>query len=573
MGIDQAAEPASAGPTLQAVVDRLLTNPSLTETRKRDLRSAVMVFAKVVGQPPSAIPFDLAAIRNRLDAMVPAQAKVTSKRWANVRSDLSAAITASGLVDIIKTSDVKLDSGWAALLRGKDKAIANGLSRFARWATLRGIRTTEVDNEVMERYFGELETNSLVRNLRGQRRSVAINWNKLVDASTNLKHVQVPSHRPPSRRISRDKLPAPFRKDVEKYLVWCRVPDPLEEAARARALEPATVRLRRDHIHLTVSAAVAAGIDIKRLTSLARLVEPETYRQLLRQRWTEAGGRFTNYTRDAATTLIVIAGEWVKVSAKQMTQLKELRSKLGGPARRKFAQKNDALLRRFEDPRLVRQLVQLPDKMWRAARRSLGTRKQSFVDLQTALGIDIELHVPLRPGNLSALRFDKHIYWPQGRGKPALVIFNGDETKNDDPLEYELPTALADRLYIFRHEIAPSIIGSVPDALFISRSGKPRVQDTVALAMKKAVLKHLGIKMSPHQFRHFGGNLALDDMPGAYEHVSQLLGHRDRDTAPRFYTGKKTRRAGRAHAALIARLRDDVSLDRRGATRQTKREE
>jgi integrase len=475
-----------------------------------------------------------------------------------VRSDLAAAIAASGLIEMLKTANLEPSSSWAALLDGQSKAIANGLSRFSRWATLRRIEPTAVNDEIIAQFFTELDTKSLVRNLRGQRRHSAISWNKLADASEDLHRVQVPSHRPPSRRVIWEKLPASFQKEVEKYLVWCRVPDPLDEQARARALDPATVRLRRDHIHLAVSAAVAAGVEAKQVTSLSRLVEPETYKRLLRQRWDEAGGRFTNYTRDVAGTLIAIAGEWVAVSAKQMTQLKELRSKLGGTARRGLTEKNRALLRRFEDPRLVAELVRLPDKLWRAARRSLSTNKRSFVDLQTALGIDIELHVPLRIGNLSSLRFDEHIHWPRGRGKPAILVFNGEETKNDDPLEYELPTTLADRLYVFRHEIAPRILGRVPDALFVSRDGVPRADSTVRVAIQKAVLRHVGIKMSPHQFRHLGGKFALDDNPGAYEHVSQLLGHRDHSTAPRFYTGINTRRAGRAHASLIARLRDST---------------
>jgi hypothetical protein len=106
--------PAEA--TLQDVVDRLLANHGLSDGRKRDLRSAVTVFGKVVGQPLAAIPFDLAVIRNRLDAMVPAQLKVSRKRWANLRSDLSAAITASGLVEMLKTVEVELSPAWADLL-------------------------------------------------------------------------------------------------------------------------------------------------------------------------------------------------------------------------------------------------------------------------------------------------------------------------------------------------------------------------------------------------------------------------------------------------------------------------
>ena len=338
-------------------------------------------------------------LRQTLDALVAAEAKVSRKRWANLRSDLSAAITASGLIEMLKTADVELDEAWRGLLHGRDEAIANGLSRFSRWATLRRIRPADVNNGVLERFFAELEATSLVRNLRGLRRSVAMNWNRLARASAGLELVEVPDHRPPSGRVVWDDLPGSFRKEVDRYLAWCRVPDPLDDRARARALAPETVRLRRDHIHLAVSAAYAAGAKIKKLTSLAQLVEPDTYKKLLKQRWEDAGGRFTDYTRDVATTLLVIAGEWVEVPEKQMAQLKELRSKLRGGKQRRFTEKNRALTLRFEDPRLTRRLMDLPEKLWRAARRALATSKLAFVELQTSLAIDIDLHVPMRIRN------------------------------------------------------------------------------------------------------------------------------------------------------------------------------
>jgi integrase len=257
-----------------------------------------------------------------------------------------------------------------------------------------------------------------------------------------------------------------------------------------------------------------------------------------------------------AATLLAIAGEWVEAPQKQMAQLKELRSKLGGGGQRRFTEKNRALTLRFEDPRLTRRLMDLPDKLWRAARRTLPTRKLAFVELQTSLAIDIDLHVPMRIRNLAALRFDEHIHWPQGRGKPALLIVAAEETKNENPLEFELPKYLSDRLYAFRHEIAPPVIGKVPDALFISRAGVPRGRSTLRVAMQKALRTHIGVRMSPHQFRHLAAKFALDENPAAYEHVSQLLAHKDRNTAPRFYTGMNTRRAGRAHAALIRKFRE-----------------
>ena len=216
------------------------------------------------------------------------------------------------------------------------------------------------------------------------------------------------------------ELPASFRDEVEKYLVWCSVPDPLDDKARARALAPETLRLRHDHIHLAASAACAAGVDPERLTSLAELVEPETFRLALRHLWQKNGKKLSAYTRDVAVVLITIASEWVRAPADQLSTLKKLRGKLGS-LRSGMTEKNKALLRKFDDPRLVNSLLGLPDKLWRTARRNLSVSKRWFVDLQTALAIDILLHTPLRMENLAALKFDEHLHWPQGRGKPALL--------------------------------------------------------------------------------------------------------------------------------------------------------
>src|SRR5262245_36581797 len=63
-----------------------------------DLRKSTFLLIIRRGQPSPA---------PSSDGMVPAQAKVSSKRWANLRSDLSAAITASGLIMMLKTADVE----------------------------------------------------------------------------------------------------------------------------------------------------------------------------------------------------------------------------------------------------------------------------------------------------------------------------------------------------------------------------------------------------------------------------------------------------------------------------------
>jgi hypothetical protein len=124
--------PSEVPPTLQQVFDRISARTDLPDTRKRDLRSAVAVYGKIVGAPLSEILLDLAAIRQTLDGVVPLQAKVSRKRWTNLRSDLVAAINESGLLPMLKTADLKLSAEWEKLFNAtqdsgqKDKRITNG---------------------------------------------------------------------------------------------------------------------------------------------------------------------------------------------------------------------------------------------------------------------------------------------------------------------------------------------------------------------------------------------------------------------------------------------------------------
>jgi len=126
---------------------------------------------------------------------------------------------------------------------------------------------------------------------------------------------------------------------------------------------------------------------------------------------------------------------------------------------------------------------------------------------------------------------------------------------------------LAERLWIYRNEIAPVVTGQRPDAVFVTFKGKARTQAAIKIAIERTVLRKLGVKLTPHQFRHLAAKFTLDANPGAYELVRQLLAHKNLKTTTNFYAGIDTRRAGRAHAALIIKLRE-IQLGR-GRRRRT----
>jgi integrase len=337
------------------------------------------------------------------------------------------------------------------------------------------------------------------------------------------------------------------------------MPDPLDDGARVRALAPKTLRLRREQIHSAITSAAGAGADVTEWVSLTELVDLENFKSLLRARWSAEGQKLTAYTHGVAGLLITIASEWAKAPSATITKLKTLRRKLGSLAPG-LTDKNKGFLRKFADLRLLQDLVQLPEKLWLKSRRALASSRRPFIDLQSALAIDILLHVPLRMANLTAMRFGEHLQWPQGRGKPALLVFHPDETKNAVQMEFELPTDLANRLWVYRTEIIPTVTGTQSDAVFVSWTGTPRKQETITNAIEKTVLRNLGLKMTPHQFRHLAAQIILDANPGAIEVVRQLMAHKNSKTTMNFYAGINTRRAGRAHADLLISLRESSTM-------------
>ena len=97
--------------------------------------------------------------------------------------------------------------------------------------------------------------------------------------------------------------------------------------------------------------------------------------------------------------------------------------------------------------------------------------------------------------------------------------------------------------------------GTSNGALFISRYGKQKRPAQLGTQITRFISDETGLVVNVHLFRHLAGYIYLNEHPGEYEPVRQLLGHKSIKTTVEFYTGLEE--------ASTFRRYDEI-LDRRG---------
>jgi hypothetical protein len=356
--------------TLADVLAAVERNTTLSPTRLRDLRSSVIRVADLLGNVPARIALDLPTIAAGLAAISPVAAGMTPKRFANVRSDFLAAVRASGLMPMRPWHKGRLAPAWHQLFARLARRRAHlGLSRFARYASARGIDPEAVNDTTVTDFITAVREQSLHGAPNWLYRQVTLVWNEAArDGELGLQSLTVPSFRRPPKRIDWALLSRPFRRDVDKYLQWASQSDPFALDSRRRRLGPQTLRLRRDQIHAAVSALVVSGIRPTAVRSLADLVTPANFKRILRRRVEMVGGAQNSFNQSLAIALTLIAREWVKVDGAVQTELQRLLSKVPVPLKG-LTDKNKRFLRQFDDMNTLRRWVQLPERMWAELKR------------------------------------------------------------------------------------------------------------------------------------------------------------------------------------------------------------
>ncbi|MDE2284080.1 MAG: tyrosine-type recombinase/integrase [Hyphomicrobiales bacterium] len=535
--------------TLQNVIDKLELSQRLPETRRRDLRSALSRVAELLDQAPQAIILDVQQIAARLATVNHAAVGMSAKTMANLRAGFLAAVKETDFMPRRRLAGA-LRPDWIDLLDGQSKRTRLGLARLARFATTRGIAPKAITNTIITEMVEDIRRYSLHRDPNRLHRNTALIWNDLARAQRGLRRLPVPSFAKPPRRIAWATLSGPFRQDVDDYLRWCAGADVFATDARERTLSPRTLVLLRNQIWAAITSLTDAGTDARQVTSLADLVSVRNFKTILAHRHERQNGNANNFDLDLAHRLIGIAREWANVSEADVAELNRLARRL--PTRASgLTSKNRATLRQFDDPVTLQKLYALPERLWSEVRRDRRNNFLTLAKAQAAIAIALLCYAPIRLQNLTSLRFDVHLFVRQGRGAISTLEIPAEEVKNRRPLAFDLPEPLARMLREYHHEVAPRILGRRTDLLFVNVDGKAKVSQGIGVLITKILRARIGVKQTPHQFRHLSARTILDAEPGSFETVRQLLGHASLSTTVASYTGIDTARASRHHQQLI----------------------
>jgi integrase len=222
--------------------------------------------------------------------------------------------------------------------------------------------------------------------------------------------------------------------------------------------------------------------------------------------------------------------------------------------RRGLTPKNRERLRPFDDAHTVALFLGLPQRIRREVEKDPRAPKLKAVLAQSAAAIALLHAVPLRIGNLANIDMRKHLI---ARGKRVYLVISEYDTKNGEPIDFELPATTVEVIAWYIREYRPHLVRSPTDALFPGEGSGPKVAYGLGPQIKAAVFRFTGLKVNAHLFRHAGAKIFLDQRPGQYEVVRQVMRHRSIETTTGFYAGAETRSAGAHYAAVIDRLRTE----------------
>lgn len=543
-------------PTLADVRKAIASSDVFPEAKRRRIDNAFRSVWRYSGVRLEEVPATTAALSKIVDSIQPAAHNVKRPTIINMRNLVMHGMKHSGFVPSLKAyrePRKALNPSWAVVFsRIESHSEKNSLWSFVHYLNEREVAPADVDGEHFQSFSAHLSETSPRANQYKLTRSCARFWNVLRERCPDLRlqEIAIPPSRLRRLPFKLADFPPSFQDHLRQYEAWLISKDIFDDDAKMHAVKPSTASLYVRRLHRAGGLLVATGFAKDRLTSLDVLAEPTNLKAVLRALYSADKSSQRIETFATATVVTQLARDWLKKDAVQVQELMAIKAMLPKP-KMAMTDKNKKLVSQFDDPAVLRRLVDAPQKIWTRLHREhrLGHRSRLAL-AQAALGIGILTNMPLRLSNLTALTFGEHILLRRG-GTSSLIIPD-DATKAGRAIEFDIPQVLASLLTEYYESIAPAATGRTPEALFCRIDGGAKGFAQVRYLIQTYFKEYVGFHMNPHAFRHLSAKLILDAEPGAHVLVQDLLGHKSIETTTKFYAGHDSRRAGRHHHQLIS---------------------
>lgn len=536
----------------------------LDSGRRRAWHGGIRTISRILGRLPGEVPATPQEVEGLLRQVPRARHGLSDKTVANARSRLKAAIRHVAGLPPQPPRGAALSPRWRALHeRLGAPRLRAGLSRLIRLSSAAGVEPDQVSDDFVAHIAQQAMRASWRGDVLAFRRQVANCWNEAAATIPGWPAIRltVPPAAERPARLPLEAFPPSFQRDVERYLAWAADSGRLARDGSPRSVSAGTLRLRREHLRLAASALARRLGYTRRVISLAVLVEPANFRQILAEYLDGPGERRPGtFVQGMAVTLFGVARQWVRAPASQLDQLGQFKRRLGSrPAG--LAEKNRRAIAPFEDPAVLADLLDLPARLLARAGTDCPPKPRSLQALQVALAIELMLAAPMRLQQLAALRIGHELRWPSGPAGPLVIAPAAGSASRERPLEYPITGHTRRLVDAFLDRCHRHIEANPERHLFVRADGKPVKPAALRDGIAREVRRSIGVALTPSQFRHLAAALVLRERPGDIGMVRDLLGHASARTTLHLYAGMGTRGAARVYGELLERARSERKVD------------
>jgi integrase len=156
----------------------------------------------------------------------------------------------------------------------------------------------------------------------------------------------------------------------------------------------------------------------------------------------------------------------------------------------------------------------------------------------------------MRLANLAALNLEENLVRVGGSNGACHIVIPARDVKNEEALEYPLPHVVCEMLDVYLRIFRPSLCRHQSTWLFPGERDGHKTKTTLSGQIIDRIDKELGVRITPHQFRHLAASFILENDPANYEFVRRVLGHTNLQTTINSYVGLETVDAVRKFSAM-----------------------